>query len=229
MSGVFVTSSGTGIGKTLVVTTLVRQLRQRRRKVRALKPVMTGYDPAAASGSDAGQILESLGEIATEAAIERISPWRFEAPLSPDMAAAREGRTIEVDDVVAFCRRTLQDADREGACVVVEGIGGVMVPLDRHRTVRDWIAALEIPAIVVVGTYLGSLSHALTAIEALRARRCALAGVVISESADGAAPLAEVAASLAGHTDRVPIIAVPRSTRGEEHWRDLPNLSQFCS
>lgn len=225
MSAVFVTSSGTGIGKTLVAAALAHQLKTQGRRVRVLKPVMTGFDPAAAAESDAAVLLASLGEAATAEAIAAISPWRYRAPLSPDMAAAREGRTIDAGEVIGFCRRQVVGAARDGAALVIEGIGGVMVPLDARRTVLDWITALEIPSIVVAGTYLGSLSHALTAVAVLRARHCPIAGVVVSESADSAAPLPEVLATLARHLGPTTVIGLPRQARGREPWRAAPGLT----
>jgi dethiobiotin synthetase len=224
VSAVFITSSGTGIGKTLVVTALAHQLRERGRPVRALKPVMTGFDPGDLEACDAGRILTSLGRPVTEAAVRDIAPWRYRAPLSPDMAAAREGREVDVDEVVAWCRDAIAEAARDNSTLLIEGIGGVMVPLDERRTVLDWIAALASPSIVVVGTYLGSLSHALTALAALRGRGLSIAGIVISESEAGAAPLDEVARALARHTAPLPLVAVPRLAEGDAPGRTLPDL-----
>ena len=96
MTALFVTATGTGIGKTLVTCLLARQLRAAGRRVRALKPVATGY--TAARDSDSAQLLAALGEPITDANVAAISPWRFAAPLSPDMAAEREGRALDVGE-----------------------------------------------------------------------------------------------------------------------------------
>src|SRR6185312_4226156 len=93
--------------------------------------------------------------------ITRISPWRFEAPLSPDMAARREGRAIDFDALVDFTRSTASPL------TLVEGVGGVMVPLDEQHTTLDWMAAVGFPVMLVTGSYLGTLSHTLTAVGAL--------------------------------------------------------------
>jgi dethiobiotin synthetase len=225
VSAVFVTSSGTGIGKTLVAAAIAHQLRTQGCRVHVLKPVMTGFDPAHATASDAAVLLDSVGVAATEAAIAAVSPWRYRAPLSPDMAAAREGRAVDVEAVIAFCRRAIEAGARDGSTVVIEGIGGVMVPLDTRRTVLDWIAALEIPVVLVVGSYLGSLSHTLTAAAALRTCNCRLAGVVVSESADGAAPLPEVLEALAPHLDGIPAMGIPRLADAGRPWRNAPVLT----
>src|SRR5689334_16712428 len=100
MSAYFVTSTGTDIGKTFVTAGLIRHLRDNGKPVAALKPVVSGFDLATAALSDPGMLLAALDEPITEEALTRVSPWRFAAPLSPDMAAAREGAMLEFDDIV---------------------------------------------------------------------------------------------------------------------------------
>jgi dethiobiotin synthetase len=134
-----------------------------------------------------------------------VSPWRYVAPLSPDMAAAREGRTVPVDDVISYCLAAIGEANEAGMYLLIEGIGGVMVPLDATRTVADLIAELGIPAIVVCGSYLGSLSHTLTACEALLARRVPIDTIVISETPGSAVPLAETRDTVARFMPKVPV------------------------
>src|ERR1700681_2837582 len=109
MSAIFISATGTDIGKTFVTCGLIGALQARGRKVAALKPIMSGFDPAATS--DAGLLLAGLGRPVTAEEISRMSPWRFAAPLAPDMAAAREGRTIDVAAVVAFCRDAIATRD----------------------------------------------------------------------------------------------------------------------
>src|SRR5437588_345204 len=90
MSACFVTATGTDIGKTFVARGLIRALRRQDRAVAALKPVLSGFEPAEAAGSDSGLLLSALGRPVTPEEIARISPWRFAAPLAPDMAAVAE-------------------------------------------------------------------------------------------------------------------------------------------
>ena len=99
---VFVTATGTDIGKTFVACGLIRALRRKGRAAAALKPVLSGFEPAEAEGSDSGRLLAALGRPVTPDEIARISPWRFAAPLSPDMAALREKRTLDFAGVVDF-------------------------------------------------------------------------------------------------------------------------------
>jgi dethiobiotin synthetase len=177
------------------------------RDVRVLKPVISGFTPEGFDESDSVRLLRALDQDATADAVAAISPWRFQAPLSPDMAAAREGRTVPFDDLVRFCRERVAGHDGD---TLIEGVGGVMVPLDETRTVLDWVAALELPALLVVGSYLGTLSHTLTALQALRARGCAVAGVVVSESEDQPVPLTETVATLRRFEPSIPIRTLPR-------------------
>src|SRR5580704_6177542 len=112
LTAIFITATGTDIGKTFVAASLIGHFRQMGRLVDAIKPVVSGFDPAAAAASDSGILLDALGLPVTAAEIDRISPWRFRAALSPDLAAARAGRSIDVDAVVAFCQ-TAVDARRD--------------------------------------------------------------------------------------------------------------------
>jgi dethiobiotin synthetase len=205
MTTLFVTGTGTGVGKTFVMKRLIGELRASRRSVRALKPIASGFDAGRPEASDTGELLSALGVPITREALDATSPWRFVAPLSPDMAAAREQRAIPFDDVVEFCRGA------SGADVtLIEGIGGVMVPLDPERTVLDWIAALEAPVVLVAGSYLGTLSHTLSAAAVLRQRGSTLAAVIVSESAQQPVPIAETAAALARFLAPAVVAAVPR-------------------
>ena len=186
---------------------MVRALRAQGRPVQALKPVISGFDAETPAESDTALLLAALGREANADAIEAISPWRFTAPLSPDMAASREGRDIDFDELIGYCRRVI---DGFSGTTLVEGVGGVMVPLTAERTVLDWIAALKTPAILVVGSYLGTLSHTLTAHAALSARAIPLAGIVISESAESPVPLDETRDTLARFISGVEIVTVAR-------------------
>jgi dethiobiotin synthetase len=207
MTTLFITSSGTGIGKTFVTRQLIAELKAAGRRVRALKPVASGFDAAHPEDSDTGQLLRALELEPTAANLDAVSPWRFAAPLSPDMAAARERRSIPFAALVAHCRA----ANRSGDVTLIEGIGGVMVPLDDEHTVLDWIVALEVPALLVVGSYLGTLSHSMTAVTALHARRVVIAGIVVSESEEQPVPAAETASTLARLVAPVRVHVLPRA------------------
>jgi dethiobiotin synthetase len=185
LSAHFITGAGTDIGKTYVTTLLVRRLRAAGRGVVALKPVASGMpaadDPAFAA-TDTARLLDAAGLAATVAHIAACSPWRFAAPLSPDMAAAAEGCTLDFDRLLAWCRRRI-DAAPADATVLIEGVGGIMSPVTATATNLDWIAALRCPALLVTGSYLGALTHTLTAVTVLKARAVPLTAVVLNETA----------------------------------------------
>jgi dethiobiotin synthetase len=205
MSLLFVTATGTGVGKTFVTTALIDALRAAGRSVAALKPVVSGFDAASPGDSDSGQLLRALGLPVDAEHLDAVSPWRFAAALSPDMAAAREHRALDFERLVDFCRRP-----RQTDVTLIEGIGGVMVPLDERHTVLDWIAALGVPTLLVAGSYLGTLSHTLSAAGMLAARGCVVAGIVVSESPEQPVPSDETAATLRRFVADIPVLVVPR-------------------
>jgi dethiobiotin synthetase len=205
--GVFVTATGTDIGKTFASAGLIRHWLTNGQRVEALKPVLSGFDPAAMALSDSGVLLAALGKAVTPQEIERISPWRFTAPLSPDMAAQREGRRIDVDALVRFCKSSIAAYD---GITLIEGVGGVMVPLDGERTVLDWMKLVQIPVVLVAGSYLGTISHTLTALDALLRRDIPIAALAVSESEPHPVPLDETVAAIARFTGSIEVIGVPR-------------------
>jgi dethiobiotin synthetase len=225
MRGLFVTGVGTGVGKTLVTTILGHQLREMGLRVKALKPVVSGYvegDPEC----DPALILRSLGIAPTKEAIAAITPWRFAAPISPHLAARRESRSVSREDVVRFCRQAGEDAR---AIRLIEGAGGVMSPMTSDATCLDLIADLGDPVVLVTGTYLGTLSHTLTALEALRGRDATVRGIVVSESAESVG-LAETIEGLRsfGVAD-IPIYLLPRLAGDpSSRWRTAPPLTSLC-
>ena len=214
MPALFITGTGTGVGKTFVTCALIRALRERGRPVEALKPVVSGFDPADWADSDPGQLLRALGQAPDAEALEAISPWRYTAPLSPDMAAAREGRAIDFDAVATLCRRRQSVAGER--LLLIEGAGGLMSPVSQTTTNLDLIAALDIPVVMVAGRYLGTISHTLTAIAALRARGLEPRALVISESEPDGPPLDETAASIARLASGVTVIQTGGKAAGWE-------------
>jgi dethiobiotin synthetase len=206
MTALFVTATGTDIGKTFVTCGLISHLRQQGRAIDAIKPVVTGFDPAAASAaSDPALLLAALGRPRTN--IPKISPWCFKAPLAPDLAASREGRTLDFAALLNFSQAAVASAKD---VLLIEGIGGIMVPLDGRNTVLDWMVALRLPLILVAGSYLGSISHTLSAVDVLMRRKLTIAAIVVSESIGSPVPLDDTAASIARFVAPIPVYALPR-------------------
>jgi len=209
VSAFFVTATGTEIGKTYVIESMISCWSRDTLETRAIKPVISGFDPQNSDSSDTCRLLKAMGKTPSPAEIDAISPWRFAAPLSPDLAAARENKRVPFDDVVAFCRKEIVQAERNSVPLLIEGIGGVMVPLDQNHSVLDWIAKLNIPAILVCGSYLGSLSHTLTAVSVLQHRGISIDRIIVNESPGSEVELTSVRECLSRFVQQVPIEMLP--------------------
>jgi dethiobiotin synthetase len=205
MKSLFVAGTGTDIGKTHVACALIQAVRARGLTVDALKPVVSGFDPAAPDASDPGRLAQALGE---PDALPRISPRRYRAPLAPNLAARLGGETLQLDDLIDDCRARLARLDRD--LLLIEGAGGVMSPLTDDATNLDLMLALDLPVLLVAGSYLGTVSHVLTALEVIRSRGLTVAAIVMSESLD-APDLAQTADMLRTFETRAPLILAPRS------------------
>lgn len=198
----FITATGTDLGKTWLTAGILAACRARGVPARALKPVMSGYDPARHAESDIAKV--GAGRTA----------WTYAAPLSPDLAAAKEGKTIDFAALVGWCR---DEIARNDGLLLIEGIGGAMVPLDARHTVRDWIAALDIPTLLVCGTHLGALSHTLTTLAALREVGIVPERLIVNEAAESSVSLDDTLASLAPHVGGIPLVPLRRDdTAGVE-------------
>jgi dethiobiotin synthetase len=222
VTALFITATGTDIGKTFVAAALIRQLRAQGRAVAALKPVVTGFDPAKAEDSDPGVLLRALGRPPDLAEIEQISPWRYPDPLSPDMAARHAGRPLAFAELTAFCREAVA---RRRDVLLIEGIGGVMVPLDEKHTVLDLMQALRLPVLLVAGSYLGTLSHTLTAFAALTSRDLTVHAIIVNETPSATVPLADTIESITHFVQPVPVIGL---SRGAADTHVLERIAAAC-
>jgi dethiobiotin synthetase len=193
--GVFVTGTGTNVGKTFVAAELIFHLKRLGQPVRAHKPVVTGFTAQTAAGSDCAALLEALGEPISSENIEAVSPWRYRAALGPNHAAALEGKCVDFAAISAY----IADVQRASPAefTVIEGLGGVMVPLGDEHTLLDMLSSAGLPVILVAGTYLGSLSHTLTALEVVFARGIPLVSVIVNDSGASAVTLDQTASALA--------------------------------
>ena len=223
MKKYFITATGTDIGKTYVTRLLARQFRAQGKQVRAIKPVASGF-LAEDDSSDTARLLEACGLPRNAETMDSVSPWRFAAPLSPDMAAQREGRELALSDLIAFCHSCAQES---ADIVLAEGVGGVMVPLNsRGETVLDWMVQLNWSVLLVSGTYLGTLSHTLTALAAMRGRGIVPAAVIVSQSHGSPVTLDETVQSLKRFIPGgVALVALPRLELPEKMWHNVPDLT----
>lgn len=211
MNALFVAGTGTEIGKTHVSELLIAALREKGRRVWALKPVASGVpaidDPAFAH-TDPARLLRALSTPLNAESLAACSPWRFVAALSPDMAARAEGRALALTEVLAFVRAA--QGSRRGECILLEGVGGLMSPICEDALNLDLACALGWPIALVSGSYLGAISHTLTALEALQGRGGTLWGVLVNESDGSPVALAETAACLRRFAPGAPIASLRR-------------------
>ena len=178
--------------------------------------------------SDSAVILQSLGEPVDARAIERISPWRFEAAVSPDMAAHRERRRLNLDSVVEFCEKVrAQHPGGRHHTLLIEGVGGAMVPLNKQHTVLEWIAALKVPSLVVTGSYLGTISHTLTTVAAMRQRGVEPAALVVSESEENPVPVGETVETITRFLPGLPVAVMSRVRSTSRPWEKAPDLTHL--
>ena len=172
----FVTGTDTSVGKTYVCARLLEFLTK--------KGVHVGYQKWVATGADAGLpedlalCLSAAGIVPTPESVEQQAPFRFRFPASPHLAAEIENR--EVDPEVIIENYVSLAAKYEW--LIVEGIGGIMVPMRRDLLLVDFMARLQPRTLVVARSGLGTLNHTLLTLEALRKRQISVLGVVFSDS-----------------------------------------------
>ncbi|QJC53092.1 dethiobiotin synthase [Paenibacillus albicereus] len=181
--GLFVTGTDTGIGKTVVTAALAALLRAEGADVGVWKPVQTG-GLVGSGGTDAERLLRYAG---IDGRPDSVASFTYEPPLAPLLAAERAGDALGV--------QTLLDAGRpladRCAALLVEGAGGVAVPLAESAVVADLIAALRMPALIVARSGLGTINHVLLTAAYLRQRRIPIVGVVLNDGASAPDQLRE--------------------------------------
>lgn len=173
MSGLFITGTGTGVGKTWLSRGLTSALRRRGQPVVAIKPIETGCDP---TPEDAVALAQACGrpELA-----EAHGLYRARLSLSPYAVTLAGEAPLEFESLVAATQRLVGDRSE---FALIEGAGGLLVPLDRERTVADFAAALGYSIVLVARDELGVLSYALSACEVALQRGLQVAAVVLTSS-----------------------------------------------
>lgn len=209
MRALFIAGAHTDVGKTYAACALIAAARAQGLSVDAFKPAVSGIDPANWADSDPGRLLAALGRPLTEANLEAMSPLRFTAALSPPMAARLEGRDLRLQILSDLCQTALAASSAD--LMLIEGAGGVMSPLSEDATNLDLMAALGLPVVLVGGSYLGAISHTLTAARVVQGEGLDLAAVVISQDASPDAPdFSETIGDVARFLPGVRVVAAPR-------------------
>jgi dethiobiotin synthetase len=183
----FIVGIGTDIGKTFLVENLCRNFPS----AMAIKPIISGFKDDD-ENSDSAKILSVINnsQISLKSPFERlrmtsklddVSPWRFEEAVSPHFAAKNSGTEINFSDVKNFCQEKISLAKTNNQFLFIEAAGGVMTPINDEKTFLDLAAELKIPTLLVSANYLGSISHTLCAVTALKSRNVAIEKIIINE------------------------------------------------
>lgn len=222
MRGLFVTGTDTGVGKSVLSAALLASMVAAGEPVRPHKPVITGL--AEPPDGDWPADHELLGRIAGVAA-EEVAPLSFGVPASPHLAAALEGGEISPAAVLANARA----AAGSSGTLLVEGVGGLLVPLAEAYDIRDLAVELGLPLVIAARAGLGTLNHTLLTLEAARSQGLEVAAVVLNRWPDAPGALErsnlETLAAL-GHTEihTLPVLPGPdlaalRAAGGQLPWR----------
>lgn len=175
MTGLFVTGTDTGVGKTWTACAILESLRIAGYRTGAYKPVCSGAERAGDGSliwSDAEQLRKAAGG---DWPLDSICPQRFKAALSPPAAAAAEGSAVDWNRMLQGAAWWRGQVD----CLVVEGAGGLLCPLTNDRTIADLAAELRYPLLIVAADRLGTINHTLLTLEVARSRQLPVAGVVL--------------------------------------------------
>lgn len=199
--GLFVTGTGTEVGKTVVAAAIARTFSSEGRRVAVFKPAVTGLDEGVET--DHELLRRAAG---SKQADEEIAPYRYGPPASPHLAAALAREEIDPERLRQAARAAADGAE----AIVCEGVGGLLVPLAPSYLVRDLAADLGYPLIVVAGPGLGTINHTLLTVEAARAAGLEVSAVVLNpwpqDPTDVERSNRETIAALAG----VPVLTLPR-------------------
>jgi dethiobiotin synthetase len=202
--GLFVTGTDTGVGKTVVSLGLMQALQAQGLCVVGMKPVASGCEPTA-DGPRNADAQALLAQSSISPPYDLVNPGAFEPAVAPHIAAAREGRRIELSALTDTFGRLAAQAEY----VVVEGIGGWRVPLNGSHYVSDLAVALGLPVLLVVGLRLGCLNHAILSWESMQASGVRCAGWVANQIEPGMSNLEENVACLASVFGAAPAGLIP--------------------
>ena len=173
MSGYFIVGTDTGAGKTLVASVLIARMVAAGRRVAAMKPVSAGCVHTAEGWLNDDVVrLRQAANVKLPLAL--INPYAFEPAIAPHIAAEQAGVEIDLEHIERAYREIAILADT----VIVEGVGGFLVPLNRRQNAADLALRLNLPLVLVIGMRLGCLNHALLTVEAIQRRGLTLAGWV---------------------------------------------------
>jgi dethiobiotin synthase len=206
MRGVFVTGTDTEVGKSVVAAAIVAAAVQRGMRVAAFKPVVTGLDEPVADWPRDHELLSQVAN--ADQSPDDIAPHRYGPAVSPHLAEQLAGETVEPDAIVEAARIEAEKAD----VLVVEGVGGLLVPLAKEYLVRDFAGELSLPLVIAARPGLGTISHSLLTIEAARAVALRIQAVVLTPWPDEPEAIHRSNMETIERFGEVPVIGLPRTT-----------------
>lgn len=171
-----ITGTDTGVGKTTVASGIAAALRRRGCDVSVVKPVETGCKPGEDGSLDAADARQLRWAAGRGDSLDRICPYRFRDPLAPSVAAQREGVQISLSQLI----RHIEAASAAADVALVEGAGGLLVPITNTATFADLARACELSVLVVVGNRLGAINHARLTLDWARNAQLDIAGYVVN-------------------------------------------------
>jgi dethiobiotin synthetase len=207
VSALFVTGTDTGVGKTFVACAIAMALRARGQRVGVIKPVETGVEHIP---EDASRLRAAAGDASP---LDDVCPYRFRAPLAPDVAARLEDVRIDLDRIVALIERRRASVD----VLLVEGAGGLLVPIVGRETWLDLAVRLALPVLIVAANRLGTINHCALTARVAQAAGADVRGFVLSEPVPHSDPsTATNAAAIADLTGLRVLGTIPHSATPEQ-------------
>jgi dethiobiotin synthetase len=198
-----VAGTGTGVGKTVVASAIAARLAARGERVAVFKPAVTGLDDQAASAPD-HELLRASARSTQEA--DEVAPYRFGPAVSPHLAAESAGVRIEPSRLLERAAEAAAGAD----ALIVEGVGGLMVPLAGDYLIRDLAIDLDLPLVIAANPGLGTINHSLLTLEAARAVGLDVASVVLTPWPHEAGELERSNRAAIAALGRVEVATLPR-------------------
>lgn len=174
MNGLFITGTCTNVGKTVITAALLKAFLLQQKECIVAKPFQTGCDD---NIPDIDTYIEATSITYSKEDLALACPYAFKDPCSPHLAASNTGAVISLEHTLSSLEQLAEKYD----VTLVEGAGGILVPLTEHKTMLDFAAMLKMPILLVSANILGCINHTLLTVEAIKNRGLEIAGIVMKE------------------------------------------------
>jgi dethiobiotin synthetase len=202
--GLFITGTDTNVGKTIIAGAIANHLHRRGLRVAVCKIAATGC-PHRREGlvSEDAEFLAHCAD--ANFPLDVICPQRYAEPIAPAIAAQRAKESLDWSAI----ERSLQEMSADSQIIIIEGVGGLLTPMDDKHTILDTINWLKLPTVIVARASLGTINHTLLTIQALRAAQAKVAGVVINQyPADSPGPAEETNPAAIEKYGKIPVLCL---------------------